>query len=339
MKRIDIILLFVIGVALAAACSRISPEAEQKRISFSTAVGAVSTKESSSTYDGADFGTYAWKTSGTWESTVDKDKLSSPYIINAETTNGGDGKWYPGSFRWPSTASYLHFACYAPYKATSPMTYSLADGISISGYSIDYSKAAEDLLYSDLSKNNSNTKAACPILFHHALCQVVVKLQTDAIPSGLTSVVSSTSVTLKSLSLSKLKNTGDFKQNASGKWSGQSGSASYTVFSGSKNLTTTPDASCAAFYVIPQAFEAGLQTISLAYDVSMTYSNSTTKTKNGIAESHFFKDLSLSAWEPGKQVIYTITVSAFGDPISFSATTENWTDQNVDGNLGGSQTF
>lgn len=340
MKGIRKISALILSAALIAACGKSSPEEEQNRIAFDTVVGVRSTKAGSSAYAGADFGTYAWKTTGTWESTADAAKLSSPYIINAETTDGGDGKWYPGSFRWPSTSAYLHFACYAPYKSSSPMTYSLANGISIDGYTIDYSAAAEDLLYSDLSKNNSDTKVACPILFHHALCQIVVKLKTDGIPSGLTTVVSSTSVTLKSLSFSGVKNIGDFRQNSSPKWSGLSGSASHTVFSGSKNLTTTPDESCAVFYVIPQAFETNLQAINLTYDTGITYSNSTSKAKNGINETHYFSDLSLTnAWEAGKQVVYTITVSAFGDEISFSASTGDWSEQSISGNLGGPTNF
>jgi len=337
MKISVIISTFVLVIPCLLACNKAETEGPQDRIAFSVAVGPASTKAGTSTYSGAAFGSYAWKTSDTWEATSTESRLANPYMANAQTTENAS-KWYPENFRWPSATANLHFACYAPYKAKSPMTYDVTNGICFTDYTIDYSAAAEDLLYSDLSKNNTSGTSA--IVFHHALCQIVVKLKTDEIPSGLTSVVNSAEVTLKSLSVSGIKSKGSFTQNASTKWSSQSDTSSYSIFSGTKLLSTTPDESCAAFYVIPQAFESGVQAINLNYDVKLTYNGGKTATKTGISETHYFTDLSLSnSWERGKQVNYTITVSAFGDELSFSASTEDWTQTSISGNLGGGVQF
>jgi len=304
----------------------------QRRISFDAAVGALSTRGTASEYTGGDFGCYSWRTAGTWGSTADADKLKTKYIINEKTTKSS-GKWYPGDFTYPTTG-YLHFACYAPYNKKSPMTFTYADGICFDDYSITDAPTA-DLLYSDFDADmryvSGSATPDCPILFHHALCEVTFDYKTDDIPSGLTSVVTSRTVTLKFFSISGMKTTGDFAQNSTPQWSSLSGSAADTIFNGTKVLTTAKETG-KTFYVLPQPFEADVQAINLKYDVSVTYSDSSVKTKS-FDETFYFKDLTLNGtWAPGKKINYTITISAFGEPVGFTSSTEDWTGTTISNN-------
>jgi len=320
--------IFILAFA-AIACTEIAPETKLgPSISMTSGFDV---KASSSALDHSIvFGTYAWKTNGTWSATEDDKKLSTPYMVNVQTSYDSTGSdWKPGSYRWPTTSSYLHFACYAPYKATTPMSYSLSDGICFSGY-----KAGdEDLLYSDFVQDQSCVShPTVPVAFHHALGQVVVDVKKDDIPSALTSSVSSTVVTLDSIKITGLKNLGTFRQKASPQWSSVSGSSEVVVFGGSKDLSTSA-ANLKTFYVLPQTFEEGVQKIRLKYSVKITYKNSTSTSTVPITETHDLSSLSLAqSWAVGKSVHYTITVSAFGGNVSFGASTSDWSEQPWTGN-------
>jgi len=325
MRRTATILL----VFAALACTKNAPEGNDGQlISMSS---GLEVKASSSKLDSTIvFGTYAWKTSGTWAATADAQKLSSPYMVNVETAyDAKAGDWKPGSYRWPTTSSYLHFACYAPYKASTPMSFSLSDGICFAGYTV----GEEDLLYSDFIQDRSSaTHAQVPIAFHHALGQVVIKVKKDDVPTQLSGSVASTIVTLDTIKIVGLKNVGSFRQKASPQWSSISGNSEVVVFAGSKTLTTTAD-QVKVFYVLPQTFEAGVQKIHLKYSVKINYTNSTSTSNTPISETHDFSSLGLSqTWAVGKSVQYTITVSAFGGSVSFGGSTSDWTEQPWTGN-------
>lgn len=324
------IYVLLVAACLAAGCRKSEPD-RTGYISFTAAVAPEQTKAdpTSKTLTDGTLGTYAWKTTATWASTAEASKLSTPYIVNAETTYSGSA-WHPGTYRWPASG-YLHFICYGPYKVSSPITYSLDSGIGIK----DYTVGTDDLVYSSILTDRTSATGAA-IELNHALGKVVVKVKTDEAPTGVSDAITSAKVTLTSLSIDSLKTKGSFTSSSSS-WSSLSGKENKSLFSGTEELSSsTAYESISAIYVMPQEFEDSLQAMRLSYEVEITYKNGTTTSSTINDEIHYLKGLtSASGWEPGKCAAYTITVSAFTDKVSFSATTEAWDKTDIGGNLGG----
>jgi len=309
-------------VLLAVGCSKY----EQRMpglISFSAALQAPQTKGD---ITDVTLGTYAWKTSAAWGATHDTLKLKTQYISNQETQYSSSA-WHPGTYRWP-TAGYLHFVCYGPHKQSSPISYDLTNGVTIE----DYTASGEDLVYSNITTDCKESTGAA-ITLKHALSQVVIKLKTDEVPSGVASAVKSYKVTLTSLSLDSLKNKGSF---SGGTWSSLSGKTSKSLFSGSKVLSTDFDSSIAAVNVMPQTFDDSLQSISLSYKVDITYTNNSSTTATFNNEVHYLYGLtSADGWSVGSSATYLVTISAFSDTLKFDGSVQEWGASSIVGNLGG----
>lgn len=219
-----------------------------------------------------------------------------------------------------STAEYWPLAGSLTFNAYSPST---ASGVTITSAGVtatDYTIQTSAQMTTDLCYG-SYTVADCadhpesvPLVFSHALSQVVFRVKAA-------SYYANTTLTLNSLSIAGIYSVGDFTGSA---WENQDTEYPYNLSSTPTNLTydgeNVPETIDICKYLfLPQTFGANAA-ITVSYGVDFgggrTFANPPVSIKLGS---------SLAAWEPGKKYIYTINIGI--DTINFTATAVAWQEQ------------
>lgn len=308
-------------LVLLCACQKenVASETDGEPIKFSSANFCMETKADPGTIDfptTRDMGVYAWRSDNAWSTTP----ALVAFISNAKAVYDDDDELWvtTPTYKWPSPQKKLHFLCYSPYSAASPVSWSNSDGLKISGYTA----SGADLCFSDFTLDQSREKGVgtpADILMHHALSKVSFALSPKDVPAGLAPFVSEVKLNIVSLSLSGIMNKGDFSASLStggtwtgAAWSNQSGTATVVYTDGS--------------VVLPQTLAENKQKITVTYTITVTYSSDTEHpvTSGQITETHDLKCAACGAWEINNHYIYTIKLDAFGDELTFNPASADW---------------
>lgn len=311
-------------VALCACQKEVDfTEMNERQISFTSVNFGMETKaETQSAFPTSrDLGVFAWRSNAAWST----DPELTSYISNVQSTYDATKTVWTTTYRWPVSTKKLHFLCYSPYSSTSPISWTKAGGLAITGYTSNN----VDLCYSDFTFDQSREEdvEADPanILMRHALAKVSFALSPKAEPEVIDPNVTSIELNIVSITLSGLKNTGNFAASlatdGTGKWTGaawssQTGSASYTYSSG--------------LIVMPQTLTDDVQKVKVKYTITTTYTSDTAHpvTSGEIEETHDLKCAACGSWAINNHYIYTLKLDAFGDEIIFDPDVADW-DENI----------
>lgn len=244
---------------------------------------------------------------------------SDAYFEDLEASyNNSIALWETSTAEYWPLAGSLDFIAYSPSSASGVTIDS--DGVSASDYTIQTSaQMTTDLCYASATVADcSNHPESVPLVFSHALSQVVFRVKAA-------DYYENTTLSMTSLSIGGIYSVGDFSEGA---WENQDTEYSYTLSSTSTALTysgTTPVAADVCSYLfIPQEF--GLNAaLRVGYSITQNVSgNNYTLTNPPVSIP---LGSSLAAWEPGKKYIYTINIG-MNNVITFTASTVGWQDEN-----------
>lgn len=226
-----------------------------------------------------------------------------------------------------STAEYWPLAGSLTFNAYSPSS-ARASGVTITSAGVtatDYTIRTSDQMTTDLCYASA-TVADCadhpesvPLVFSHALSQVVFRVKAAAKYSGV-------SLSMNSLSLSGLYSVGNFN---AGVWSSHSSPYTYTLSNSVVPLTYTgdePDVTTISTYLfLPQTFSADAA-INVGYSIVQTVAGETYTLDNPPVAIPLKG--TLTQWQPGKKYIYTLSIG-MNNLITFTASTYGWTEEEV----------
>ena len=308
MRNRSFILGLTVFALFASACTK--GEWQQDAISFAP-VASKPTKAS---------------ISGTTYPTGDSFKVSAyhngtdAYFQGLTASRISDNLWETSSTQyWPLGGSLL-FHAYSPASASATIG---ASGVTASGYTIQNTTQMEtDFCYASATVADcDNHPAAVPLVFSHALSQVVFRVKAAGYYSTNTTTVS---LAMTSLSLSGICSVGDF---SSGSWSNLATPYTYTLSSATTPLTYDgehePETIVICSYLfVPQEIPADAN-INVGYSITQTISGDDYSLANppvSIALSN-----TVTEWQPGKKYVYTLNIG-LNNLINFTASAANWGD-------------
>lgn len=236
-----------------------------------------------------------------------------------DCTAAKDGTYWETSSAeyWP-LAGRLDFYAYSP--ASAGLTLS-ADGVSASSYTITTAaQMSTDLCYASASVTDCSAHPdAVPLVFSHALAQVVFRVKAADYYSSIGNTVS---LAMTSLSLSGICSVGNF---SAGSWSSLSGEHSYTLSSSSTALTydgsNNPETTLVgAYLLLPQTLGA-----NAALNVGYSITQSTLGTLSNPPAAISLRGGSITEWLPGRKYVYTLSIG-MEKIITFTASTTDWAD-------------
>jgi len=340
-------LLAAAAVMVFASCSKNDqPEQKEAAIAFSSYTGrAISKADGSFINKGttelpadSKFAVWAYATGAT---AFDGTNTSNVFMNNVEVTYAGGGKadetkyTYSPLRYWPNDEANNKLSFFAVYPFGATGLTAPANGWGAYTFTAQTNPAnMVDFLFSEVAKDqtysatNSGKKGVVNMKFHHALSMVKFKVNTDA------NYGTDTKITLKSIKVAAVKTVGTFTpQTASpfGAWSAQGTPAEFTVFNGTKQLTTVkPNAdflptgteATDAFLMVPQTLSDDVK-VTVVYTVQTGTDAAIENTATIVLNTA--KDASNNAiteWAMNQNTVYTFTVGL--KPIQFIAEVVDW---------------
>lgn len=271
--------------------------------------------------------------------------------------------WAPNGhlYYWPESAgSHLDFISYFPYNevktAASVPQISMSDQQQTMVYRDFVVDQATDLMYSDKAMQQTRNTlnygfTGVPTLFRHALAKLNFKVKATMMDNSATAQpgnVTSWVVTLKKIQLDgiyskgtlTLKTTNVHEQAGTVQWTNAT-TQGFNVWDApatpiskewayNQVLTTTASeytdgtAPASNYFVLPQAFVAGGQSITIEYAITTTTPGGQVGTAEKTKTVHFINYPAVSAWELGKSITYTIQIDPEGDVIHFAPAIWDW---------------
>lgn len=333
MKRFSNIFALAIVCASAlsfAACTKVDPEgSKESEISFMVANYAT-TKADSDADDHIElsnsFGVYCYFTPGQWASTNSEKVL---YMDNQQVQKV-DSQWKTvgQTYKWPR-AGKLSFVGFTPYATEGQEKFNVAVtngnlALTLADYTVKTDGTQPDIMYSDATLNKSENDNAThyvegvPMLFHHALTKVNVQVKCGEIPSGA-------KLYLKSIKFADINTKGDFNSSASPKWSNPSEEAEYDFGpAADTEITSTWKTDFPSYIVMPQTLAADGQMLEIAAYLSFTVQGHAARVPLNVSIP--IRTDAVSAWLPGQEIIYKITLSESMALIQFEGQKTDWTE-------------
>ncbi len=303
-------LLAVVAALAMAGCSQNDlvdeidngGQISKAEIGFSSVVGKNSRAAAMVTSDlqTQGFNVYAYNTGET-----SKGALAITFIENAAITYDKEKREWGSQniFYWPAT-DYLQFFAYSSKKTGLTLTAATTDTYPTLAYTVADTEAnQEDLLVAQVA-DKKKTDAKVSFEFTHALTQINFSAQGDI--EGLTYKVTS-------ITLNNIANEGNYKY-ADNSWGDQTGTATYTILSEEKAISTTAtNINNGAYMLLPQTLGA-TATITVKYTV--------VDGKNQmIKDASAGENITISGkWDPNKNIRYTLSLTSDATPIGWDAT-------------------
>lgn len=300
-----------------------------QKISFDTPVMSTQTRatnfgEIETTYPTTEnFVVYAVKhtdafTSTTWDAATD---FMTGVVVKYNSTANGWGN-ETTDYYWPEDGDKLTFGAFSPTDVASVASYN-NDGLTLSSFTVPATLGAQyDLMYSDLAVDKTQNETyggytGVPINFNHALSSIQFNIAKD---SKLKETANLTGITVKSVA-----DNGKFCQNLTqatpqAAWSDVTGSASYSVFSGSKEITSTSTlVHSDDMLLLPQTLE-NASVVTIAYTLNgIPYERNVklNELKSGLEV--------INKWEMGVRYVYNISLDA--NVIYLAPKPDDWTSK------------
>lgn len=339
-----------LSALILAGCAKSTPdEVTVKEVDHPITFNAVNyITKTKGTYEGGDFGAYAWSAALT---------KGDFYMENVKVSESS-GKWLPAvTYYWPKDAA-LDFESYSPYSATpwvtvteDKLTGSIAAGTTL-----------VDCLYSDktIGCTYENSKNGVATKFRHALAQVAFNIKAAFTEYGTGTNKTSWKITLTGATLKNVYGAGSVELNLNTTdktswnlpspaiWTVSGSKSNKALVSSNKNITTTA-IEAAKFFVIPQATSS--MQLTLSYKIVTTLANQSEITENitkTIKLSDFkYNSASIDNWKINDNITYNISIKPTADSgttpggsstpedvvITFDPSTEGWNNINVTASL------
>ena len=336
-----------------ASCSKNDqPEQREAAIAFSSYTGRAISKADAGSFigkgtteliAGTKFGVWAYATGA---NPFDGTNVDNVFMNNVEVTYAGGGKddetkyTYSPLRYWPNDEANNKLSFFAVYPFGATGLTAPANGWG------DYTFTAQtnpanmvDFLFSEVAKDqtysatNSGKKGVVNMKFHHALSMVKFKVNTDADYAA-----DGTVITLKSIKVAAVNTKGTFKPAVAtpfGAWSAQGTPAEFTVFDGTKALTTTavfvPTGTEAndAFLMVPQTLSDNVK-VTVVYTVKTGSDAEIENTAEIVLNTALDSSKNpITAWNMNQNTVYTFTVGL--KPIQFIAEVVDWDAETVSG--------
>lgn len=337
-----------------ASCSKNDqPEQREAAIGFSSYAGRTITKADAGSFiapgvaeliTNSKFAVYAYNT-GSAAFTGNETSLNV-FMNNVAVTYKGGGAGTETNYEytplryWPNDEPNNKLTFFATYPSAATGLTAPANGWGAYTFTAQTTPASMvDFLFSEVAKDqvysstNSGKKGVVNMKFHHALSMVKFKVATDA-----DYATDGTTITLKSIKVAQVNTVGKFTPAVAspyGAWSDQGTPAEFTVFSGTKALTTTAaflptgTENADAFLMVPQTLGATViatvvYTVKTGTDAEVentaTVVLNTAKDKSNVA---------ITEWAMNQNTVYTFTVGL--KPIKFTAEVVDWDAETVSG--------
>ena len=333
-KNIHIILSRLIQTcvvaSLLAGCTKVVPDDsfEQKsRIGFNTAM----TKAAVGYPTGSKFISTAYfiASKGSWDNA--SDRANADVRINEEEVSYDNTEKY-----WSTTTRYYWdnykytFFSYSPSSLKGKVSVS-TDGVAI--YNWDVETDDTEILVADIAKDKTKNESfsgysGVPTNFRQKLSKLSFKM-------GISQYAESgTNVTLLGIKIVDICTQGNYSKGGytDDSWtvvegSRKTGTSVFTVFSGSKELSTETYFNPDSKLIIPQSLlQSGSYHPTLIVEYQIQVGKGAVETKT--AECHFDINLRQESWVMGMEYTYTIHIGVGQYPIEFDATVDDWSAKN-----------
>lgn len=245
---------------------------------------------------------------------------SDAYFEDLEASyNNSIALWETSTAEYWPLAGSLDFIAYSPSSASGVTIDS--DGVSASDYTIQtLAQMTTDLCYASATVADcSNHPESVPLVFNHALSQVVFRVKAADYYSNV-------SLSMTSLSMRGIYSVGDFTDTDG--WENLNTEFNYALhnipvtltYDGSNAPVTTDICS---YLFIPQELGSNAA-IRVGYSVTQTISGTDYTLDNSPVTIPLGS--SVTEWEAGKKYIYTLNIG-LNNLITISASAVGWTDQ------------
>lgn len=277
------------------------------------------------------FGTYAWYNGGS-------GSTSTEFMKNQEISyQTGVWKAKGQTYYWPKTGT-IDFISYSPYDSTTPWLTVTANNLTASTTGV---AANADYLYSNkaLAQTQNTTTyytAGVPTLFHHALCQICVKIKVEK-TTNTTGDVTWVVELKEGAKIENYAKNGNLELTlgTNGAWTLPTNDVwSATEFDQSLScaeqdlpytLTTTATEILALTTVMPQTLTN--QALALSFKITTKTKAGTTITEDYTTSINLKNGMGKSApefWQMNKKITYTVTVNPEGAEIYFDPAVADW---------------
>lgn len=242
----------------------------------------------------------------------------------------GNNTYSPTRY-WPKDEANNKLAFYAYYPVSSYIQPTVTEGLGKYVVTVDTDPSKNvDFLVADLVKDQfySSTNGTVMLNFRHQLAKVQFLVNTNVTDEN-------TKVTLKSLTVQKVKTTGTltpaYGANFSTAWSGQATPKDFPVYSSDMSLDATAVIKDIAhtYLMVPQTL--GDEVVAtVVYTYQTGNDEAVTNTVNVELNDIVSGDAAITSWEKNNYIVYTFTIGL--QPIKFAATVSAW-DAEKDGNV------
>lgn len=269
-----------------------------------------------------------------------------------------------------SAGSHVDFICYYPYNAdkTNAAVPQISDTdrqktMKYNGFVVDAENPV-DLMYADKAvmqthnTGNYHNFTGVPTLFHHALAKLNFKVKASKMQSA--DGQTKWSIVVKSIKLDGIRTTGSVTlttedahtQMTTLPWTNTNITAErpYDVWTTVNSVTTSKEwafnqtltvvaddyqdkvnnIKAAEYYVMPQEFVDGGQTLTVVYEKTTTTPGGQVGTSEQEPVTIDFYDFTndVKAWEMGKNITYTLQIDPEGNVIQFAPAVVDWVSVN-----------
>ena len=331
-KNIHIILSRLFQACLIAGllvgCTKVVPDDsfEQKsRIGFNTAMtkAAVGYPTTSKFISKA----YYIASSGSWDNA--SDRAGAAVLINEEEVSYNNTEKYwstTTAHYWDANLKYTFFS-YSPSSLKGTKVSVSTDGVAISNWDVEAD--AIEILVADIAQDKSKNESfsgysGVPTNFRQKLSKLSFNMGISrAAETG-------TKVTLLGIKIVDICTQGNYRKGGytDDAWtvvegSRKTGTSTFTVFSGSKELSADTYFNPDSKLIIPQSLlQSGSYHPTLIVEYKIQVGEGAIETKT--AECHFDINLRQESWEKGMEYTYAIHIGVGLYPIEFDATVDDW---------------
>lgn len=220
------------------------------------------------------------------------------------------------SYYWPWTGEV---GFYAVSPASVEPSVAWASGVTLVDYTV-LGAESNDLMFA--YNKGSNQAAALNMVFHHALAQVEVALNTDKAYDDVTLAVTGISfenIDTTASCVYKESSPADQTSNPSISWSGNTDYASTEVYSSTTQAVTYNEVDGVA---TPVTYGDGVVVIPQTMDATSEIAIGYALTQNGKTIAGVVKRPITTTWVQGNKYIYTLTFSL--NEILFNPSATDW---------------
>ena len=332
-KNIHIILSRLLQTCLIASllagCTKVVPDDsfEQKsRIGFNTAMtkAAVGYPKESKFISTA----YTIASTGSWDNA--SDRTGATKLINQEEVSFIEAENYwstTTAHYWDANRKYTFFS-YSPSSLKGTKVSVSTDGVAISNWDVE-ADATTEILVADIAKDKTKNESfsgysGVPTNFRQKLSKLSFKM-------GISQYAESgTNVTLLGIKIVDICTQGNYSKGGytDDSWtvvegSRKTGTSVFTVFSGSKELSTETYFNPDSKLIIPQSLlQSGSYHPTLIVEYKIQVGEGAFETKT--AECHFDINLRQESWVMGMEYTYTIHIGVGQYPIEFDGSVDAW---------------